>query len=204
MTTWAGLTDSGDVDTDLWSRFGVDISDTTTDETNLRAKLALSVACDYWERQTGRVYGRTTAETKPVQVSMRRLVMNLAAFQSVSEVSRLTEDGTFEVVPSAEYSALKIGAERGTYDSLYHASCWNPGLYQVEAVWGELEVPELVEFAAVRLATYNYQTAINPSGVGVHNQLEGGAYIEVESLPGMVYKALMSDCIAGSVLPRSN
>lgn len=204
MAIWAGLDTSGDVDVAEWARFGVTISDSTTDETNIRARECLEAACMYWERMTGRTYGRTSAETRPVSVSALRQQLRLPVFQSVSSVSRFQKDGTFEVLPSSDYAALKTGFERGTYDTLYHSSCWYPGLYQVEAVWGEAEAPAMSQWGAVKLATYNYKTQTNPSGVGVHNALDGGVMIENEQIPGLVYKQMMSDKVAASVWPRSN
>lgn len=205
MTIWAGLDQSGDVDTDTASQFGVTISDTTTDETNIRFKGCLQVACAEWERNTGRVYGRTASETRSVQVSAFRQTLNLPIFQSVSQVQCLDAGtGDFEDVDTGDYAALKRGTGRGTYDSLLKTKgMWAPGVVQVTAIWGEADPPESAVWGALKYATYLYKIQTNPSGVGTHNNLDG-VIVEYEKVPGGVYQLLMSDKLATSILPRSN
>lgn len=200
---WAGLDVSGNVDVDLASQFGLEISDTTTDESNLRFKNCLAVACAEWEKATGREYASDADEARTFQVSHWRAWMYLPLFRSVASVEIL-EDGNWTEIPDSQYSALKKYPGRGTYDSLYHTAYWQPGLYRVTARWGEEEAPESAVFGAVKYASYLFKIQQNPSGVGTFNNLDGGVSIELERIPGNVYQLMMSDKLASSVFPRSN
>lgn len=195
---FVGYTDDNPpvLDTDLAERYGI-----TVESNDAGWEESLETACNMWEKYTGRVYGRTTNATLNTTMTRNQHEMFLPVFQSVESVQYFN-NGTFEDIASDKYDAIKLDNGRGTYDTLYSKAFWRQGLYKVEALWGEAEVPQDVQFGVLKFAAFLFKVQGKPSAFGVDNNQEG--IVDLEMLPGSVYKILQQDRLSSRFFGRDN
>lgn len=206
-TIWAGLGDDDLLDVELLKLYGVPLGDAPATEDDAsdeyrRFKICLQVACQKWEHHTGRIYGADRAFKKHFHINRFSYEMMVGIHNSETIV-RFRDPNkvtwTTLVAATEGFGSVLKYTTRGTYDTLVKVEPWELGEYEITADWGEVDVPDDVQFAVIRYASHIYAKAQTPGATAIYSFEDG---VKAEPMPPYeIYQLMMLDKVPFKVAP---